>query len=151
MRGPLGPQVQLQGAHCLAPPRSRPQDQAQPSPSQNGPPTHCTKGLFWLWGSEGRGSLSGILSSCPIQQLGVIYKGLSILLPKAYGALQKSGLCPPLQPHHSLHSCLTSLLVGPQTSPASSYLSPACIYMVHPLTSSGALLICCLLRETFPD
>lgn len=149
MRGSLGPQVQPQGAHCPATPRSRPQDQAQPSLGQNGPPTHCTKGLFWIWGSDGRGSLSEILSSCPIQQLGAIYKALSILLPKANGALQDLAFaCLSTLITHSTPASPVSLLVLklPQLLPVFSN-----IHMVHPLTSSYALLKCFLLRETFPD
>lgn len=72
------------------------------------PSTLCTKGLFWLRGSDGRGSLSWSFPSCPVP------------VPPAAGGLQRTfqlhprpagptrpGLCTP----HFLHS-----------SPGSSHL-----------------------------
>lgn len=45
-------------APLSSPPRSRPQDRAQPFPHPEWATHPCTKGLFWLWGPDRRGSLS---------------------------------------------------------------------------------------------
>lgn len=84
LREPLGSQVQPQGAPLSSPSRSSLRTKHSPSPTQNRPPTLCTKGLFWLWGPDRRGSLSWILSSHPVPAL-----------PAAWGYLQSTFHPPP--------------------------------------------------------
>lgn len=87
---------------------------------------------------------------CPSSSLGLSPKDFPSSFPRSTETYK---ICLPLQPHHSLLTHSTpappaSLLFLKLAQLLPTY-SPD-IHMAHPLTSSRALLRCCLLRETFP-